>query len=87
MADFTGDGTNIFNSRFCHKRMVDTKGRNVSCYDILSSILAETNSLIVQRNGAWYIVNKLQLEAGSGSLYSAPVTSSAWVENTVSLMR
>ncbi len=84
MADFTGDGTNIFNSEVLSQRMVDTKGRNVSCYDILSSILAETNSLIVQRNGAWYIVNKLQLEAGVGSLYSSPVTSSAWVENTVS---
>ena len=84
MADFTGDGTNIFNSEVLSQRMVDTKGRNVSCYDILSSILEETNSLIVQRNGAWYIVNKLQLEAGVGSLYSSPVTSSVWVENTVS---
>ena len=84
MADFTGDTVNIFNSEVLSQRMVDTKGRNVSCYDILSSILEETNSLIVQRNGAWYIVNKLQLEAGSGSLYSSPVTSSAWAENTVS---
>ena len=83
MADFTGDGTNIFNSEVLSQRMVDTKGRNVSCYDILSSILEETNSLIVQRNGAWYIVNKLQLEAGSGSLYNSPVTSSEWVDNTV----
>ena len=84
MANFTGDGANIFNSEVLSQRMVDTKGRNVSCYDILSSILEETNSLIVQRNGAWYIVNKLQLEAGSGSLYSSPVTSSVWAENTVS---
>ena len=43
MADFTGDGTNIFNSEVLSQRMVDTKGRNVSCYDILSSILEETN--------------------------------------------
>ena len=84
MADFTGDGTNIFNSEVLSQRIIDTKGRSVSCYDILSSILEETNSLIVQRNGAWYIVNKLQLEAGVGNLYSAPTTSSAWVENTVS---
>lgn len=83
MADFVGGGSNFFESQVLSQRMIDTRGRSISCYDILSSILEETNSLLLQRNGAWYIINKLQLEAGSGSLYSNATTSTAWVENAV----
>ncbi len=83
MADFTGDGVNIFNSEVLSQRMIDTKGRSISCYDILSSLLEQTNSLLIQRAGAWHIINKVQLEAGAGSLYSNATTSTAWSENTV----
>jgi len=63
-ADFTSvaGNENIFSSKVLSQRFTDTKGRNISCYDILRSILVATNSIVVQRNGEWYVVNKFQVE-------------------------
>lgn len=85
MADFNnGTGVNdFFNSKILTQRLSDTKGRSISCYDILSSILTASNSFLVQRTGAWHIINKIQHEAGSGSLYSDATTSTAWSDKTV----
>ena len=50
MADFnSGTGTNdFFNSKILTQRLSDTKGRSISCYDILSSILTASNSKLLQ---------------------------------------
>jgi hypothetical protein len=63
-ADFTSvaGNENVFASKVISQRFTDTKGRNISCYDILRSILVMTNSVVVQRNGEWYVVNKFQVE-------------------------
>jgi len=63
-ADFTSvaGNENIFSSKVLSQRFTDTKGRNISCYDILRSILVATNSIVVQRNGEWYVANKFQVE-------------------------
>lgn len=53
------------------QRLTDDRGRNISAYDILSSLLALFNSYIVQRNNEWYIINKWQLENGGGTLYKS----------------
>lgn len=69
----------FFRSEIPSQRLVDNKGRSISCYDILSSILVTSNSFLEQRKGEWYIINKLQHEIGSGKLYSSENQSSAWV--------
>ena len=66
-ADFTSvvGNENVFASKVISQRFTDTKGRNISCYDILRSILVMTNSVVVQRNGQWYVANKIQIEQGT----------------------
>jgi hypothetical protein len=66
-ADFTSvvGNENVFASKVISQRFTDTKGRNISCYDILRSILVVTDSVVVQRNGQWYIANKIQIEQGT----------------------
>ena len=66
-ADFTSvvGNENVFASKVISQRFTDTKGRNISCYDILRSILVMTNSVVVQQNGQWYIANKIQIEQGT----------------------
>ena len=57
---------NIFDSKVYSQRLNDNKGRSISCYDVLESILVLTNSILIQRFGEWYIYNKIQLESGVG---------------------
>ena len=80
MADFSnGTGVNdFFNSKILTQRLSDTKGRSISCYDILSSILTASNSFLVQRTGTWHIINKIQHEAGSGKLYTGATSFINW---------
>jgi hypothetical protein len=80
MADFNnGTGINdFFNSKILTQRLSDTKGRSISCYDILSSILTASNSFLVQRSGGWHIINKIQHEAGSGKLYTGATSFINW---------
>lgn len=85
MADFGNNGqTNaFFKALGLSSRLSDTKGRNISCYDILKSILVASNSKLVQQSGAWYIVNKWQHEQGIGNLFSTLTASTAYSEQTV----
>ena len=78
MVDLEADAVNFFNIDALSQRLVDNKGRSISCYDILSSILVASNSIILQRNAEWYIVNKLQHELGQGKLYSNSTTFTNW---------
>lgn len=80
MADFSnGTGVNdFFNSKILTQRLSDTKGRSISCYDILSSILTASNSKLSQRGGEWVIINKVQHEAGSGKLFSSATSFINW---------
>jgi len=80
MADFSnGTGVNdFFNSKILTQRLSDTKGRSISCYDILSSILTASNSKLLQRGGEWVIINKVQHEAGSGKLFSSATSFINW---------
>ncbi|WP_286847093.1 hypothetical protein [Proteiniphilum sp. UBA5463] len=78
MVDLEADAINFFNIDALSQRLVDNKGRSISCYDILSSILVASNSIILQRNAEWYIVNKLQHELGQGRLYSNSTTFTNW---------
>lgn len=66
-AGFTNvdNSDNIFDSKVTSQRVKDTKGRSISCYDVLQSILTLTNSILIQRNGEWYIINKTELETGT----------------------
>lgn len=85
MADFGNNGTTnaFFKALGLSGRLSDTKGRNISCYDILKSILVASNSKLVQQSGAWYIVNKWQHEQGVGNLFSTLTASTAYSEQTV----
>ncbi len=85
MADFVNNSqTNaFFKSLGLSGRLSDTKGRNISCYDILKSILVASESKLVQQSGAWYIVNKWQHEQGAGNLFSTLTESTAYSEQTV----
>lgn len=70
ICDFeTVGGKNVFNTSFDAQRLKDDKGRNVSCYDIIRSMLVETNSYITQRYGAWFVVNKRQQEIGTANIH------------------
>lgn len=70
ICDFeTVGGKNVFNTSFDAQRLKDDKGRNVSCYDIIRSMLVETNSYITQRYGAWFVVNKRQQEIGTAYIH------------------
>jgi hypothetical protein len=83
MADFSNDDTdNAFFSYYVDsQRIKDIKGRSISCYDILSSILIASNSKLVQRAGEWVIINKLQHETGSGKIYSSLSSFTNYLEN------
>ena len=83
IADFSNDGTvNAFFSYYVDsQRIKDIKGRSISCYDILSSILIASNSKLVQRAGEWVIINKLQHEIGSGKIYSSLSSFTNYLEN------
>lgn len=85
MADFGNNGqTNaFFKSLGLSGRLSDTKGRNISCYDILRSILVACDGKLLQQDGAWYIVNKFQHEQGSGNLFSSLTASTPYVEQSV----
>ena len=56
------DGINYFDTYVYTERFKDVGSGAISCYDILYSILVETNSLLTQSYGKWYVVNKLDLE-------------------------
>ena len=83
IADFSNDGTvNAFFSYYVDsQRIKDVKGRSISCYNILSSILTASNSKLVQRAGEWVIINKLQHEIGSGKIYSSLSSFTNYLEN------
>ena len=83
IADFSNDGTNnaFFSYYVDSQRIKDIKGRSISCYDILSSILIASNSKLVQRAGEWVIINKLQHETGSGNIYSSLSSFTNYLEN------
>ena len=61
----TGASVNVMNTKVLSQRMYDNKGRNLSCCDILKSILVLTDSIVTQRGGRWVIVNKAELYAGT----------------------
>ena len=83
IADFSNDGMSnaFFNYYIDSQRIKDIKGRSISCYDILSSILIAINSKLVQREGEWVIINKLQHEIGSGNVYSSLSSFTTYLEN------
>ena len=54
--------TNILDSEILSQRLTDVRGRSISCYDILMSIMVGTNSTIRQRAGQWEVYNKLEHE-------------------------
>lgn len=61
--DFKAGTTNIMDAFALSARLEDDKGKKISCYDVLRSILVLTNSTIRQRKGLWRIYNKIQHEA------------------------
>ncbi len=61
--DFKADTTNIMDAFAMSERLEDDKGKKISCFDVLRSILVLTNSTIRQRKGHWRIYNKIQHEA------------------------
>ena len=60
--------TNILDTEILSQRLKDNKGRNISCYDIIKSILVATNSTIRQKKGTWQVYNKLEHEAQTASV-------------------
>ena len=83
MADFQ-HGSNIdgfFTSQIASQRLTDNKGRSISCYDVLKSILVASNSRLEQSGGEWRITNKLQHELGTGRLYSGNSTFTNYLES------
>src|SRR5678815_5945241 len=50
------------------ERLEDDKGKKISCFNVLRSILVLTNSTIRQRKGQWRIYNKIQHEAVAPTL-------------------
>ena len=83
MADFNHVDVNsdtLFNTYIQSQRLNDEKGRSISCYDILQSVLVASNGLLVQRKGAWQIINKYQLEQGVGKNYSTLSNFTNWTK-------
>ena len=60
---------NILDSEVLSQRLTDTKGRSISCYDILMSIMVATNSTIRQREGQWVVYNKLEHELRTPTIF------------------
>ena len=83
MADFQHGSTvnGFFTSEVSSQRLYDTRGRSISCYDILKSILVASNSRLEQAGGEWRITNKLQHELGTGRVYSDTNTFTNYSEN------
>lgn len=83
MADFQHGSTvnGFFTSEVSSQRLYDTRGRSISCYDILKSILVASYSRLEQAGGEWRITNKLQHELGTGRLYSDTNTFTNYSEN------
>ncbi len=44
------------------QRLFDTQGRQVSCWDIVRSVLVIANAYLMQQGGEWYIINKWEHE-------------------------
>jgi hypothetical protein len=61
--------TNILDSEVLSQRLTDTRGRSISCYDILMSIMVATNSTIRQRKGQWQVYNKLEHELRAPTIF------------------
>lgn len=51
------------------KRFIKNDEENISCYDVLMSILDQFNCLLTQYKGEWWMVNKEQLELGNGNVF------------------
>ena len=60
---FVNGATNVLDTEILSQRLTDNKGRSISCYDIIKSILVTTNSTIRQVNGEWRLLNKIEQEA------------------------
>ena len=81
MADFSAGGTNdFFKSKVLSQRFAEGNSGSISCYDVLGSICIASNSVLIQRNAEWYILNKLQHEIGTGNLYSSESEYEVWDE-------
>lgn len=65
------------------QRLTDTRGRSINCYDILHTTMVGCGAFLTQRNGQWWIMNKLQHEAGVGKVYETYNTSTEYIENIV----
>ena len=61
--------TNILDSEILSQRLTDVRGRSISCYDILMSIMVATNSTIRQREGQWVVYNKLEHELRTPTIF------------------
>src|SRR5690554_2035691 len=61
--------TNILDSEILSQRLTDTRGRSISCYDILMSIMVATHSTIRQREGQWVVYNKLEHELRTPTIF------------------
>ena len=61
--------TNILDSEILSQRLTDVRGRSISCYDILMSIMVGTNSTIRQRVGQWQVYNKLEHELRTPTIF------------------
>jgi hypothetical protein len=61
--------TNILDSEILSQRLTDTRGRSISCYDILMSIMVATNSTMRQREGQWVVYNKLEHELRAPTIF------------------
>src|SRR5690554_3743588 len=66
--DFKAGTTNVMDVFALSERLEDDKGKKISCFDVLRSILVLTNSTIRQRKGQWRIYNKIQHEAVAPTL-------------------
>jgi hypothetical protein len=69
--------TNILDSEILSQRLTDTRGRSISCYDILMSIMVATNSTIRQRAGQWVVYNKLEHELRTPTIFFDKVEKGA----------
>ena len=49
-------------------RLFNQRGEAINCYDVIKSICDMFNCFITQKDGYWWIVNKEQLELGTGEV-------------------
>lgn len=57
------------------KRFIKNDVENISCYEVLMSILDQFNCLLTQYKGEWWIVNKEQLELGNGNIFKYSISN------------